>query len=104
MTTTATGASREIRDHTALNYVATDPAERDQAQSQRLHQPDHMITTIDPITGRDIADLASSPRTEDVKMVIYFESEETRRQYLAMPTDHPVRLPDNPFDEGYDEG
>jgi hypothetical protein len=31
-----------------LNWLATDPLPRDQAQSQRLHEPEHPNTTIDP--------------------------------------------------------
>ena len=32
-----------------LNWLATDPLARDQTQSQRLHEPEHPITTIDPV-------------------------------------------------------
>ena len=36
-----------------LNWLATDPLPRDQIQSRRLHEPEHLIiTTIDP-TYRD---------------------------------------------------
>jgi hypothetical protein len=32
-----------------LNWLAADPLPRDQTQSQRLHEPEHLIiTTIDP--------------------------------------------------------
>ena len=32
-----------------LNWLATDPLPRDQTQSQRLHEPEHLIrTSIDP--------------------------------------------------------
>jgi len=31
-----------------LNWLATDPLPRDRTQSQRLHEPQHLITTIDP--------------------------------------------------------
>jgi hypothetical protein len=31
-----------------LNWLATDPLARDQTQSHRLHEPAHLITTIDP--------------------------------------------------------
>lgn len=40
-------------------------------------------------------------------LVIYFESEETKRQYLEIPVEHPIehRLNlDNPADEMIDEG
>jgi hypothetical protein len=55
----------------------------------------HRIETTDPITGHDIADLAGKPYvvegggTPD-DLVIYFESEETRRRYLDIPTEHPI--------------
>ena len=32
-----------------LNWLAIDPLPRDQTQSQRLHEPEHPITTIDPV-------------------------------------------------------
>ena len=32
----------------SLNWLATDPLPRDQTQSQRLHEPEHPVTTIDP--------------------------------------------------------
>jgi hypothetical protein len=31
-----------------LNWLATDPLPRDQTQSHRLHEPEHLIATIDP--------------------------------------------------------
>ncbi len=31
-----------------LNWLAIDPLQRDQTQSRRLHEPEHLITTIDP--------------------------------------------------------
>ena len=34
-----------------LNWVATTTLARDQEQSHWLHEPDHLIGTIDPITG-----------------------------------------------------
>ena len=88
----------------SLAYVGTDPLPRDQQPSRRLHEPERMITTIDPITGRDIGDLEGKPFIVDGNMVIYFESEATRQAYLDEPVDHPVHLPDNPVDEGIAEG
>lgn len=32
----------------ALNWLAADPLPRDQTQSHRLHEPEHLINTIDP--------------------------------------------------------
>jgi hypothetical protein len=71
----------------------------------------HRIATTDPITGHDIQDFEGSPRiversTED-ELVIYFESEESKRKYLDIPIEHPidhhVNL-DNPTDIMIDEG
>jgi hypothetical protein len=88
----------------ATNYVATDPLPRDRTQSLRLHEPAQMLSYIDPITGKGIADLAGHPYIVDGNVTMYFESEKTRQEYLDMPVDHPFHLIDNPTDEGYDEG
>jgi hypothetical protein len=93
-----------VHDMDSLAYVATDPLPRDQTQSSRLHEPEYMITTIDPITGQDIDDLEGHPYFVDGNIVMYFESEETRQAYLDMPVDHPVPLPDNPVDDWVAEG
>lgn len=95
---------RIVHDFNVANYVGTDPLPRDQEQSRRLHEPEQMLTSIDPITGRDIEHLERRPYHIDGNVTMYFESEETRQQYLDMPLDHPFRLVDNPTDEGYDEG
>ncbi len=93
-----------VHDFNVANYVGTDPLPRDQSQSLRLHEPTQMLSCIDPITGREIEDLAGHPYIVDGNMTMYFESEETRQAYLDMPIDHPFHLVDNPVDEGYDEG
>ncbi len=86
------------------NWAATDPLPRDQTQSHRLHEPEQMISTIDPITGKEIDNLEGHPYLVDGNVVIYFESEATRKAFQEMPTDHPFRLQDNPLDEGEAEG
>lgn len=93
-----------VHNFEALNYVGTDPLPRDAEQSHRLHEPEQMLTSIDPITGRDIEDLEGHPYLVDGNVTMYFESEATREEYLEMPIDHPFHLVDNPFDEGIDEG
>lgn len=100
----STSQGRIVHDFNVATYVATDPLPRDQSQSTRLHQPEQMLTSIDPITGRDIEDLEGHPYLVDGNVTMYFESEETRQQYLDTPIDHPFHLVDNPTDEGYDEG
>ena len=88
----------------AINYVATESLARDVQQSQRLHEPAFLTTTIDPITGQDISELERRPFHVDGNVTMYFESPQTRRAYLDMPLDHPFRLQDNPNDEGEAEG
>jgi len=88
----------------AINYVATDCLPRDQAQSHRLHEPESLVTNIDPITGNDIADFESHPYLVDGNVTMYFETEETRQAYLDTPIDHPFHLVDNPTGEGEAEG
>ncbi|MEK7759790.1 MAG: hypothetical protein AAB304_09325 [Pseudomonadota bacterium] len=81
----------------ASNWIESDPLPRDQAQSHRLHEPEHMNNSIDPITGHDIVDRASHPYIDDGNLTIYFESEATRKTYLDTPIDHPFRtLPGRP--------
>ena len=87
-----------------LNWTGTDPLQRDRQQSRRLHEPEQLLCTVDPITGREIEDLAGHPYIVDGNMVIYFESEESRKAFMEMPTDHPFRLQDNPTEEGEAEG
>jgi hypothetical protein len=80
-----------------LNWVATPPLPRDREASHLLHQPDHLIGTIDPITGHDIGAVAGHPFIVDGKLTIYFESEETRIAFLNTPLNHPYEhLPGNP--------
>ena len=72
-----------------INWVATSPLPRDREQSHRLHEPDHLIGTIDPMTGRDIGNLQGHPSLQDGKLTIFFESEKTRDEYERMPLNHP---------------
>ncbi|MGF1613994.1 MAG: hypothetical protein ACFCVA_08825 [Gammaproteobacteria bacterium] len=71
----------------------------------------HRVETTDPITGRDITDLTGKPyivdRGSEEELVIYFESEDSRRQFLEIPVEHPIehRLNlDNPTDVIIPEG
>jgi hypothetical protein len=104
MKTEAHETDSVIHRFDSLDYVATDPLQRDQGQTHRLHEPELMVSSIDPITGRDISDVAGHPYIVDGNLVIYFESEDTRQQYIDTPVEHSVPLPDNPYDEGIDEG
>lgn len=93
-----------IHHSTVANYIATDPLPRDQTQSERLHEPGKIIASTDPITGRKIDDVSGHPFVVDGDVTIYFENEDSRRQFMELPLDHPFHLVDNPIDEGYDEG
>jgi hypothetical protein len=72
----------------------------------------HRIETTDPISGHDIEDLEGKPYVvessgPDDDLVIYFESEETKNQYLSIPVEHPIEHGlnlDNPTDNMIDEG
>jgi hypothetical protein len=100
MKTTTGASSTSVIGFDALNWVSSDPLPRDREQSHRLHEPAHMNNSIDPITGRDIENLASHPHLDDGILTIYFESEETRRAYLNTPFDHPFgRLLGKPSEE-----
>jgi hypothetical protein len=77
-----------------LNWIASAPLPRDQTQSHRLHEPEHRINTIDPMTGNDIENVTSHPSPEDGELTIYFETNSTRMAYIEMPLDHPnLQLP-----------
>lgn len=93
-----------VHNFAASNYTATDPLARDQTQSERLHEPGRIIASTDPITGRKIDDVSGHPYIVDGDVTIYFENEDSRRQFMELPVDHPFHLVDNPTDEGYDEG
>ena len=71
----------------------------------------YRVETTDPITRRDVGDIHNHPFVVDKgaheQLTIYFESEETKRQYLEIPVEHPIvhRLNlDNPTDIMIDEG
>ena len=72
-----------------LNWVASSALPRDRDQSHRLHEPDHLIGTIDPMTGRDIINVIEHPSLVDGNLTIYFESEETKAEFKQMPLNHP---------------
>ena len=52
----------------------------------------YRIETTDPITGKTLEQLMDMPyvieNVEDDSLVIYFESEDNRDQYLKDPTEH----------------
>lgn len=86
------------------SWVVNDILPRDQAQSHLLHQPDHLINTIDPITGNDIQDVTHHPSLTDGNLTIYFETTATRKAYLDMPINHPNRCLPYPAKPDDDRG
>ncbi len=104
MKSVAMPANSTVHDYAAINYVGTDALPRDMQQSHRLHEPEAMLTAIDPITARDIDDLYGKPYIVDGNVIMYFESEATRQEYRDTPIDHPFHLIDNPYEDGEAEG
>jgi hypothetical protein len=93
-----------VRGSENLDWIASDILPRDREQSHRLHEPDHLINTIDPITNRDIDNATGHPSIVDGNVTIYFESESTRRAYQETSVNHPYqRLPED-FPKEIDRG
>ena len=88
----------------APNWCASDFLPRDCDQSRRLHEPGLMISSTDPMTGVEIADLSGHPYLVDGSMVFYFDNEANRQAFIDMPVDHPFHLVDNPYEDGEAEG
>ncbi len=87
-----------------LNWIASDPLPRDKTQSHRLHEPDHRINTIDPMTGNDIENVTSHPSLVDGELTMYFETDDTRKAYIEMPLDHPNEHLPHPSTDDDDRG
>jgi hypothetical protein len=72
----------------------------------------HRFEITDPITRRDIHDTHGKPFVvegagTDDDLTIYFESEESKRQYRDIQVEHPISHRtnlDNPTDVMIDEG
>ncbi len=47
------------------------------------------IQTTDPITGNDVKDLEHAPFVVEGDLKIYFESEDSKREYLDIEVEHP---------------
>jgi len=54
----------------------------------------HRVETTDPISGRNITDLSDKPfsldRGSEEELLIYFESEDTKQQFLDILIEHPI--------------
>jgi len=62
---------------------------RDKDQSALLHQPRSRISNIDPMIGSDVSDVSSHPSLVDGNLTMYFQSEQTRKDFINMPLNHP---------------
>ncbi len=49
-----------------------------------------IVETTDPITGNDVTDLENAPYVIDGHPKIYFESEESKVQFLAIEVENPA--------------
>lgn len=96
------GSDKQSMD--SQNWHAGDNLARDREQSTLLHEPNFIISRVDPISGVTIDDVAGHPSIQDGNVTIYFENETTRQAYQDLPMDHPLRLADNPNEEGEAEG
>ncbi len=63
-----------------------------------------IVETTDPITGNDVKDLENAPFIIDGDLKIYFESEESKAEFLGIEVENPsADLPagmDNPAPMG----
>jgi hypothetical protein len=104
MSTVSPGKTAPAIRFEYLNWIASDPLQRDQTQSHRLHEPVHRINTIDPMTGNDIENATSHPSLEDGELTMYFETEDTRKAYIEMPLNHPSLQLQHPVTDDDDRG
>ena len=94
----------DTSDPTTSSRSSDDFLARDKEQSHRLHEPESMISTIDPISGADIGKVEGKPYLVDGNMKMYFESEATRQAYIDKSKNHTLNLRDNPYADGEAEG
>jgi len=95
------GASHFSRVVPILNFI--DTTNRDKTQSKRLHEPTSITSHTDPITGKDVLGNAH-PFVVDGITKVYFESEQTRKDYLSTPFNHPVGKLNTAASEDDDRG
>lgn len=95
------GASHSSKFVPSQNVI--DITDRDKTQSKRLHEPTSITSHTDPITGNDVLD-DTHPFVVDGIMKVYFESEQTRKDYLSTPFNHPVGKLNTAASEDDDRG
>ncbi len=74
-----------------FNWHATEALQRDKEQSHHIHEPKFRIMTTDPITGNDVANYMDHCSLSDGNLSIYFETEESCKEYQNIEFDHPNR-------------
>jgi hypothetical protein len=72
-----------------FDWRATENLQRDQEQSHLLHEPRFRIMTTDPITGHDVKNYMDHCSLMDGNLSIYFETEESCKEYQNMELNHP---------------
>lgn len=77
-----------------FHWQATETLQRDQEQSHLLHEPSFRIMTTDPITGHEVENYMDHCSLLDGNLSIYFETEESCKEYQNMQFNHPnLHLP-----------
>ena len=77
-----------------FDWRATETLQRDKEQSHLLHEPKFRIMTTDPITGHDVENYRDHCSLLDGNLSIYFETEESCKEYQNMELNHPnLNLP-----------
>lgn len=77
-----------------FDWRATEALQRDKEQSHLLHEPKFRIMTTDPMTGNYVKNHIDHCSLMDGNLSIYFETEESCKQYQNIELNHPnLRLP-----------
>jgi len=87
-----------------INRVAGSALPRDRERSHRLHEPERLFSSIDPISGHDVSVLNNPLYVVDGKLTIYFESGLTMLEYLNTPLNHPCAHTPGTATEDADRG
>lgn len=77
--------------HALLHFypMPFDSLPRDKGQSNLLHELKTRLSNIDPMSGKDISGVLSHPSLADGSLTFYFQTEQTRKDYINMPLNHP---------------
>jgi len=77
-----------------FDWRAMEALQRDQEQSRLLHEPKFRIMTTDPMTGNYVKNHIDHCSLMDGNLSIYFETEESCKEYQNLPFNHPnLHLP-----------